>query len=273
VLPVFDLNGQFVLITGSAGLLGQKHAEAILEAGGTPILTDVFEGRLRDLAGVFADRFERVVPWYVMDVTDEASIRNIRNQTLEKGQVVSVLINNAARNPTVSSEGLQNGTRLESFDPLSFIDDVKVGLVGAVLCAKVFGTDMAEKRRGSIINIASDLGVIAPDQRLYHKEGRPDNEQDVKPVGYSLVKHGVVGFTKYLATYWGHLGVRSNCISPGGVFNGQGAEFVQRISRLIPLGRMAHADEYKGAIVFLASDASSYMNGANLVMDGGRSVW
>ena len=124
-----------------------------------------------------------------------------------------------------------------------------------------------------ILNIASDLSVFSPDQRLYRKPGLAENLQPVKPVTYSVIKAGLVGLTRYLATYWAERGVRSNALSPGGVFNGQGEEFVQRLSALIPLGRMAGRDEYRAAVQFLCSDASAYMNGQNIVMDGGRSVW
>jgi NAD(P)-dependent dehydrogenase (short-subunit alcohol dehydrogenase family) len=126
---------------------------------------------------------------------------------------------------------------------------------------------------GVILNIASDLSVFAPDQRLYRKVGLPESMQPVKPVTYSVIKAGLVGLTRYLATYWAANGVRANALSPGGVFNEQGEDFVQRLSSLIPLGRMARRDEYRAAIQFLCSDASSYMNGQNIVMDGGRSVW
>jgi NAD(P)-dependent dehydrogenase (short-subunit alcohol dehydrogenase family) len=126
---------------------------------------------------------------------------------------------------------------------------------------------------GVILNIASDLSVFSPDQRLYRKEGLSEELQPVKPVTYSVIKSGLVGLTRYLATYWADKGVRANALSPGGVFNGQGDEFVQRLSSLIPLGRMAKRDEYRAAVQFLCSDASSYMNGQNIVMDGGRSVW
>ena len=128
-------------------------------------------------------------------------------------------------------------------------------------------------RGGVILNIASDLSVFSPDQRLYRQEGLPDALQPVKPITYSVIKTGMIGLTRYLATYWATKGVRCNALSPGGVTNGQGLEFVQRLSALIPLGRMAEKDEYRSAVQFLCSDASSYMNGQNIVMDGGRSVW
>jgi NAD(P)-dependent dehydrogenase (short-subunit alcohol dehydrogenase family) len=132
---------------------------------------------------------------------------------------------------------------------------------------------MARRKRGVIVNIASDLAVIAPDQRLYRKDGLPDDQQPAKPVSYSVVKTGLIGLTRYLATYWAADGVRVNAISPGGVYNGQPEEFLHRISNLIPLGRMADVTEYQCALLFLCSDASSYMTGSNLVIDGGRSCW
>jgi NAD(P)-dependent dehydrogenase (short-subunit alcohol dehydrogenase family) len=132
---------------------------------------------------------------------------------------------------------------------------------------------MAKRGGGVVVNVASDLAVIAPDQRLYRQPGLPADRQPVKPVTYSIVKTGLIGLTRYLATYWAEAGIRVNAISPGGVYNNQPDNFVQRLENLIPLGRMAEADEYQAAILFLCSGASSYMTGANLVIDGGRSCW
>ena len=151
--------------------------------------------------------------------------------------------------------------------------EIGVGLTGAFLCAKVFGSEMAKRGKGVIVNVSSDLGIISPDQRLYWKEGLPDELQEVKPVTYSVIKHGIIGLTKYLATYWAQNNVRCNAIAPGGIYNNHPTEFVEKLSNLIPLGRMATQDEYKSAIQFLVSEASSYMTGAVLVMDGGRSCW
>lgn len=141
-----------------------------------------------------------------------------------------------------------------------------VGLTGAFLCSQVFGTAMAQRDTGVILNIASDLSVMAPDQRLYRREGLPEEQQPVKPVTYSVIKTALVGLTRYLATYWADRGVRVNALSPGGVYNGQGDEFVTRLTNLIPMGRMADRDEYRGVVQFLCSDASRYLTGQNIVI-------
>jgi NAD(P)-dependent dehydrogenase (short-subunit alcohol dehydrogenase family) len=142
-----------------------------------------------------------------------------------------------------------------------------------MLCSKVFGQEMARRGRGVIVNIASDLGVIAPDQRIYRRAQDSEASQPVKPVTYSVIKHGVIGLTKYLATYWAGRNIRVNALSPGGVYNEQDESFVDKVTQLIPMSRMAHVDEMQSAVVFLCSDASSYMTGQNLIIDGGRSVW
>jgi len=270
----FDLTGRTALVTGGAGLLGVKHAEALMKAGAKVILADVDSVRLERAASDIESRLKQRPEIETMDVTNEASVAAVSTRRNIGDARVDILINNAARNPAVDPTGkVANSNRLEQLDLNSYEIDLAVGLTGAVLCAKYFGSAMAERRDGVIVNVASDLGVIAPDQRLYRREGVPDNAQDVKPVSYSVVKHGLVGLTKYLATYWADLGVRCNAISPGGVLAGQSEDFLRRIHPLIPLGRMAQPDEYEGAIVFLASRASSYMTGANLIVDGGRSVW
>ena len=150
---------------------------------------------------------------------------------------------------------------------------VSVGLTGAFICSKYFGSKMAINNGGVILNISSDLSVISPDQRLYKVSGAEEISQPVKPITYSVIKSGLVGMTKYLATYWSANGVRVNALSPGGVYEGQNNDFVKKISDLIPLGRMAKSNEYRSAVQFLCSDASSYMTGQNIVIDGGRSVW
>jgi len=184
------------------------------------------------------------------------------------------LINNAAIDPKVSkSKKMVKSSRLEHFSEDEWDLQLAVGLKGAFLCSKVFGSAMAEDGKGGIIiNISSDLSVFSPDQRIYRDDNLLEEEQAVKPVTYSVIKTGLIGLTKYLSTYWINQGVRSNALSPGGVFIDQDEGFVAKLSALIPMGRMAKIDEYHSAIQFLCSDASSYLNGQNIVMDGGRSV-
>jgi NAD(P)-dependent dehydrogenase (short-subunit alcohol dehydrogenase family) len=272
----FDLTDKLALITGAAGLIGKEHAAALLESGATVVLTDI------DATGLastkknlldFADS-NRILT-QVMDVTKTASIQNTAERLATEERPVDILINNAAIDPKVTnSEVAIENSRLETFNLDQWNIELSVGLTGAFLCSQFFGSLMAKNKKGGVIlNIASDLSVIAPDQRLYRRNGLDEGAQEVKPVTYSVIKAGLIGLTRYLATYWADCGVRANALSPGGVFNDQGEDFVKRITSLIPLGRMANHDEYRSIIQFLCSDASSYLNGQNIVMDGGRSVW
>ncbi len=270
---LFRLDGRVAVITGGAGLLGYQHAATVASLGGLPVLVDINADGLASNAARLAREVGCEALAVVADITDLDAVSNAFEQTMARYGQVDILINNAARNPKVESAGDRDFSRLEHFPWEQWKMDLDVGLGGAFNCAKVFGVQMARQGAGVIVNIASDLGVIAPDQRLYRVEGREPEQQPVKPVTYSVVKHGLLGLTKYLATYWCEQGVRCNALSPGGVYAGQNDVFVSKLTQLIPLGRMADADEYRGAIAFLCSDASSYMNGANLVVDGGRSTW
>lgn len=275
-LEKFNLNGSSALITGAAGLLGQEHAAALLECGATVILTDINEAALdaaRDTLGSIYSK-EKIIT-KVMDVASMESITALANKLDADGILIDILINNAAIDPKVKGDkGVVETSRLENFDLAQWDLQVAVGLTGAFLCSQVFGTKMAKRTTGGvIINIASDLSVFSPDQRLYRKEGLAEDMQPVKPVTYSVIKAGLIGLTRYLATYWADRGVRCNALSPGGVYNGQGEPFIAKLTSLIPLGRMAQRHEYRSALQFLCSDASSYLNGQNIVMDGGRSVW
>jgi NAD(P)-dependent dehydrogenase (short-subunit alcohol dehydrogenase family) len=274
ITDLFGLPGRVAIITGGAGLLGTKHAEMIARAGGVPVLLDLSASNPEAKAQALAQNYGVQALGLTGDITDLNSVERMRDTILERFGRIDILINNAANNPKMEKrEGGENFSRLENF-PMDIWDaDLRVGLTGAFLCSRIFGAEMAKRKSGVILNIASDLGVIAPDQRLYREPGLPESRQPVKPVTYSVVKSGLIGLTRYLATYWNDSGVRVNAISPGGVSNGQPEDFIQRLSQLIPMGRMAHIDEYQGAILFLCSDASSYMTGANLVIDGGRTCW
>lgn len=270
----FDLSGRYALITGGGGMLGYQHAAAIAECGGMPVLVDIDDAGLSRNIKALRDEFGIDAISYCCDITNEYAVRTceveLRNDLVKCG----ILINNAARNPKVEGEFGQRFDRLENFSEENWDADLAVGLKGAFICSKIFGSAMFEHHgKGVILNIASDLSVIAPDQRLYLCDKFEENMQPVKPVTYSVVKHGLIGLTKYLATYWPKGVIRCNALSPGGVENGQDQTFISRISNLIPMGRMAEREEYRGAVAFLCSDASSYVNGANVIVDGGRSVW
>jgi NAD(P)-dependent dehydrogenase (short-subunit alcohol dehydrogenase family) len=265
----FDLSGRVAVITGGAGLLGVRHAEAIAEAGGVPVLWDLRGDEAERAASALGGAALGVE----VDITSEASVRAALELTIDRLGRVDILINNAANNPKVEAGGDGEWSRLESF-PLEVWDaDVAVGLTGAFICSKIVGAELARRGGGVILNIASDLALIGPDQRIYRRDDRAEEEQPVKPVSYAVVKSALLGLTRYLATYWAHANVRVNALSPGGVEADQDEAFVRALTNLIPLGRMANADEYKGAVLFLVSDASSYMTGANLVVDGGRTAW
>jgi len=271
----FCNSGKHACITGACGLLGKYHAIALLETDASVILTDINTYQLQELKDDLSDSYDsKKIYTYVMDVTDENNINEVLRDLDEQNIRVSILINNAAINPTASSIGNNNAedSRLESFSLDQWNSEINVGLTGAFLCSKIFGNAMSKNEGGIILNIASDLSVIAPDQRLYKQSGVIPELNPVKPVTYSVIKTGLIGLTRYLATYWPEKGIRANALSPGGVYTQQDEEFVKKISELIPLGRMASPDEYVSAIQFLCSDASAYMNGQNIVIDGGRSV-
>lgn len=270
---LFDLTKRVAVITGGAGLLGEQHAIAIAEAGGIPVLIDIDLDAAERKAQVLAESFGVAATALRADITQPSSVHAALAAVLSRHQRLDILINNAANNPKQESVSDTEWTRLETFPLRQWEADLGVGLTGAFLCSQIFGGEMARQGRGVIVNVASDLALIAPDQRLYRREGLPEDQQPVKPVTYSVVKTALLGLTRYLATYWADRGVRVNAISPGGVNNGQPDDFVTRLSKLVPLGRMADLNEYQGAILFLCSDASSYMTGANLIIDGGRSCW
>ncbi|MGD0507659.1 MAG: SDR family oxidoreductase [Terriglobales bacterium] len=270
-MELFDLTGRVAIVTGGAGLLGYHHGAILAAAGAHVVLLDLAVANPQTRAEQLTREYGPECLGLIADITSEASLEHACAQIIDKFGRIDILINNAANNPKVEDAKSQTWSRLENF-PLQVWDaDIRVGLTGAFLCSRIFGAEMVKRNSGVIVNVASDLAVIAPDQRLYRIEGLPEDQQPVKPVTYSVVKTALLGLTRYLATYWTSANIRVNAISPGGVFNGQPEAFLSKLNHLIPMGRMANRDEYQGAILFLCSDASSYMTGTNLVVDGGRS--
>ena len=272
---LFDLHGRVAVITGGAGLLGYFHGAILAAAGAHVVLLDLAAANPSLRADQLQAAHGPECLGLAADITSEHSLLAARDQILAKFGRVDILINNAANNPKVEADPAgepRQWSRLENFPLAVWNADIAVGLTGAFLCSRIFGAEMVKRNAGVIVNVASDLGVIAPDQRLYRKEGLPEDQQPVKPVTYSVVKTALIGLTRYLSTYWTAHNIRVNAISPGGVFTSQPEEFTQKLHQLIPMGRMAHKDEYQGAILFLCSDASSYMTGQNLIVDGGRTV-
>lgn len=269
---MFRLDGKGAIVTGGAGLLGAQFCEALAAVGAQPIIWDINEDAAQGVARRISEKYQVQAIAQKVEITQAASIRKNFDDLIKICPNVQILINNAANNPKVGDNTQINWSRFENFSLEQWDQDILVGLTGAFLCSQVVGTYLAEKKRGVILNIASDLSVIAPDQRLYRQEGLKDSEQPVKQVTYSVIKHGLVGLTKYLATYWPERNVRVNAISPAGVYNNHNEEFVKRLTNLIPMGRMADHDEYNAAVIFLCSDASKFMTGQNIIIDGGRTV-
>jgi len=271
---IFNLKGKVIVVTGASGLLGKKHIEVIAAYGGTPVLIDLSQNLVDKLADELNKKYDVSAIGFSVDITDEKAIKNNAELLSRDFRKIDGLINNAANNPKVEDGGKVNFSRLENFPLNIWIEDITVGLTGSFLCSKHYGQMISKNLNGGvIINISSDLGLIAPDQRLYRKEGIADNFQNVKPVTYSVVKTGLIGLTRYLATYWADKNVRCNAICPGGVENNQPEDFLSEVSSRIPMGRLAKSDEYQSTIIWMLSDASSYLNGSIVSVDGGRTAW
>ena len=270
-----QLSSKIILITGSQGFLGKIYANYLISQGAKVIACDLINFPfLLNKHNPLKVSENRNLVYYFCDITDESSVIGMFNDLKEINFLPNSLINNAARNPSLETIKVTNNSRLEDFSIDQFRLDLEISLVGAFICAKhIYINGKKEKLNLNIVNISSDLGIIAPDQRLYSKEERNRSSQDiVKPISYSVSKHGIHGLTKYLATY-DPLIMRSNTLFPGGVFNNQDEIFLKRIAKRIPQGRMANKNEYNGALKFLLSDDSNYMNGSHLIIDGGRTIW
>ena len=269
--PLFDLTGQVIVVTGGLGQLGRNFCRVLTDRGAKAAVVDAMatEDRIAESFGELADRENLMfVP---MDVTDRRSIQAALVEIEAAWGAPHGLINNAGLDSPPGAPIEENGP-FESYPEESWDKVMAVNSKGVFLCCQVFGGRMAEAGRGSIINICSTYGLVSPDQSLYEYRRR-DGAEFYKPVAYSASKSSLLNLTRYLATYWAGANVRVNTLSFGGVYNNQDEEFLAGYRKRVPMGRMARADEYNGAIVFLLSRASSYMTGSNLVVDGGWTAW
>ena len=263
-MNLFSLKNKTAIVTGACGLLGKEHCRALSEAGANVVVADI---NLQQAEGFAAELTGNHLALAV-DVTDKESLINAKNSILQKYNSIDVLVNNAAVNDMFENPELSGFySRFENYPLDIWTKSLEVNVTGVFLASQVFGSVMAEAGKGSIINIASTYGIIGPDQSIYVEEGK--EQEFFKSPAYPATKGAIVNFTRYLAAYWGKDGVRVNTLSPGGVENGQEDWFIKNYSQKTVLNRMAKPQDYKGALVFLASEASAYMTGGNLVVDGG----
>jgi NAD(P)-dependent dehydrogenase (short-subunit alcohol dehydrogenase family) len=267
MMDLFSLRGKTAIVTGACGLIGKSHCQALAKAGAHVVVADVEEADAKAFAKQLGDEHMGIA----LDVSSDLSVMEVKESVLERFGKIDVLVNNAAindmfENPNAALEL----SKFENYPINLWKKSLDVNVTGVFLCSQIFGTIMAEAKSGSIINIASTYGITAPDQKLYQNE--KGEQSFYKSPAYPTTKGAVISFTKFLAAYWGEKNVRVNALSPGGVQNGQEEFFVKNYSNRTVLGRMANKNDYQGAIVFLASDASSYMTGANLVVDGGWTI-
>jgi NAD(P)-dependent dehydrogenase (short-subunit alcohol dehydrogenase family) len=276
VSELFRLDGRVALVTGGAGLLGRRYCEALLQAGAQVVIGDLDGARSKALAAELS-------PTHALglrqDVTDETSVRDSFGAAVQRFGHLNILVNNAALTVRGGSEHLQPVdyfAKFEDYNREVWDRALSVNLTGMLLCAQAAGRQMLQQDPpgGVIVNISSTYGVVAPDQRLYEGVKSPYGDTTFNtPVSYAVTKTAVLGLTRYLATYWGRKNIRVNALTPHGVFDNHDESFVQNFVYRSPLGRMARNEEYRGALLFLVSDASSYMTGANLIVDGGWTAW
>ncbi|OGU76329.1 MAG: short-chain dehydrogenase [Ignavibacteria bacterium RBG_16_34_14] len=265
---LFSLKGKVTVVTGALGLLGKNHCTALSEAGANVIVVDINENECKK----FAKSLSTKSMGFGCDITNPDSVKKLRDFILNEFEKIDVLVNNAAINDMFENQSAAaDQSKFENYPLDLWQKSLDVNVTGTFLCSQILGSEMAKAGKGSVINIASTYGIVAPNQSIYKKE---DGTQSFyKSASYPVTKGAIISFTRFLAAYWGNKGVRVNTLSPGGVANKQDDYFINNYSSLTPLGRMAKTTDYKGAIVFLASDASSYMTGANLIVDGGWTAW
>jgi len=262
---LFDLTGKIAIVTGASGQLGGEYTKILLFAGAKVAAFDI---RLDNPKSILNSLPQQNLLQIEVDITNKNSIEHGLQMVRESLGNPSILINNAAIDAPPNASDIDTGS-FESYPESSWDTMMNVNLKGMFLCCQVIGGDMAQRKGGSIINVSSIYGILSPDQRIYEYKEKPF----FKPVTYSVTKSGVLNLTRYLATYWAKKNIRVNTITLAGVFNNQDETFLENYTAKVPLGRMARADEFNGTILLLASEASSYITGSNIVIDGGFSAW
>jgi len=266
----FDLTGRVAIVTGGAGLLGRQFCRTFAEAGAAVLVADLNIKSAEKVAAELANLNNKGIAQQT-DVGDANSVDAMVSAAVKNFGKLDILVNSAALDPKFDkNSAVKYSSAFEEYPLQAWEAALRVNLTGAFLCSQAAVKPMLKQGSGVIINICSTYGLGGPDQRIYQKKGQP---AQYKPVDYTVTKAGILGLTKYLATYYGNKKIRVNALSPGGVFNDHDEEFLKAYSSRTVLGRMAHPDEMNGALLFLASDASSYMTGANLIVDGGWTAW
>ena len=266
---LFDIQDKVVIITGGLGQLGRQFALALTRLGAK---VAIFDNKARKQGGP-KNRFRdgARLKLFPIDITRKSSVISGLGRLNRVWGVPHALINNAAIDSPPNSSSKESGP-FERYPEKSWDKVIDVNLKGVFLACQIIGTQMAQAERGSIINTGSIYGLVSPDQRIYQHRSKNGNPF-FKPVAYSASKSGLLNLTRYLATYWAKKNVRVNTLTLGGVLNHQDPKFLKGYAQRVPIGRMAREDEYNGAVIFLVSDASSYMTGSNLVIDGGWTTW
>lgn len=265
---IFNLKDKVAVVTGGNGQLGTEYVKSLAENGAKVAVFDMGDGLNDELKNI-SKKYE--VEFFKVDITKKEQVEEALKKIEKKMGVPSVLINNAALDAPPGSNPEENKS-FEDYSLKTWQAVLDVNLTGVFICCQVIGGRMAKSGGGSIVNISSTYGLVSPNQNIYkyrEKLGKPF----IKPISYSATKSALLNMTRYLATYWAEKNVRVNTLCPAGVFNNQDEEFVKNYTNLVPMKRMAKKNEYNGAILFLSSDASSYMTGSNLIVDGGWTAW
>lgn len=268
---LYDIKDKVVIVTGGAGMLGQTYCEGLAEAGARVVIVDISQKDCDTLARKLTRNYGRKTIGIGTDISQKNSVDKMVQKVMAEFGKIDILINNAAIDDKVDKDKTDTYTPFEDYPAKLISKFISVNLQGMIYCCQAVGKAMINQRKGAVVNIASTYGVVAPDQRIY-KDAK-GKQKRCKSVAYSVTKAAVIQLTKYLAVYWAPHGVRVNTLTPGGVLAGQDREFIKNYSSRTPMGRMAGRDEFLGALLFLVSDASSYMTGANLIVDGGWTAW